>query len=45
LNFYLIEAELSDLLGRKVDLQARKFLSKDILKNALMEAVAVYEQA
>jgi predicted nucleotidyltransferase len=43
--FFLIEAELSKLLGRKVDLQTRNFLSADILKNALSEAVGVYEQA
>ena len=45
LDFFLMEAELSDLLGRKADLQTRKFISLDILKNALSEAVAVYEQA
>lgn len=45
LDFFLIEAELSKLLGRKVDLQTRNFLSADILKNALSEAEAVYEQA
>lgn len=45
LDFFLIEVEFSELLGRKVDLQTRKFLSEDILKNALSEAVSVYEQA
>ncbi len=45
LDFFLMEAELSKLLGRKVDLQTRNFLSADILKNALSEAEAVYEQA
>jgi uncharacterized protein len=45
LDFFLMESELSDLLGRKVDLQTRKFLSADILQNALSEAVDVYEQA
>jgi len=45
LDFFLMEAELSELLGRKVDLQTRNFLSADILKNALSEAEAVYEQA
>ncbi len=45
LDFFLMEAELSKLLGRKVDLQTRNFLSSDILKNALSEAEAVYEQA
>ncbi len=45
LDFFLMEAELTKLLGRKVDLQTRNFLSADILKNALAEAVEVYEQA
>jgi uncharacterized protein len=45
LDFFLMEAELSELLGRKVDLQTRNFLSIDILKNALSEAETVYEQA
>jgi hypothetical protein len=45
LDFFRMEAELSRLLGRKVDLQTRKFLSADILKDALSEAVEVYEQA
>ena len=45
LDFFLMESELTDLLERKVDLQTRMFLSADILKNALSEAVAVYEQA
>ena len=40
-----MEAELSKLLGRKVDLQTRNFLSADILKNALSETEAVFEQA
>ncbi len=45
LDFFLIEAELSKLLDRKVDLQTKNFLSADILKNALSEVVKVYEQA
>jgi len=45
LDFFLMEAELSKLLGRKVDFQTWNFLSADILKNALSEAEAVYEQA
>ncbi len=45
LDFFLMEAELSKLLGRKVDLQTRNFLSAEILKNALSEAEAVYDQA
>ncbi len=44
LNFFLMESELSDLLGRRVDLQTKKFLSAIILENALSESVAVYEQ-
>jgi predicted nucleotidyltransferase len=44
LNFFVIESELSGLLGRKVDLQTSKFLSTDILKNALAEIVVAYEQ-
>jgi uncharacterized protein len=44
-NFFAIEAELSGLLGRKVDLQTSKFLGPDILQNALSEAVVAYEQA
>ena len=45
LEFFAIEAELSGLIGRKVDLQTSKFLSPDILQNALSEAVVAYEQA
>ena len=33
LDFFMMEAELTKLLGRKVDLQTRNFLSADILKN------------
>jgi predicted nucleotidyltransferase len=42
-DFFLIEAELSRLLGRKVDLQTKNFLSPDIRRNALNEAVTIYE--
>ena len=45
LDFFTMEAELSGLLGRKVDLQTSKFLSPEILKNALSEAMVAYEQA
>ncbi len=45
LDFFTIEAELSGLLGRKVDLQTSKFLSPEVLQNALAEAVVAYEQA
>ena len=45
LEFFLIEAELGRLLGRKVDLQTTGFLSKEIRQSALSEAVIAYEQA
>ena len=44
-NFFLMEAELSQLLGRKVDLQTTNFLSPEIRTHALSEAVTVYDQA
>ncbi len=44
-NFFLIEAELSRLLGRKVDLQTLNFLGPEIRDAVLMEAVPAYEQA
>ena len=44
LNFFLIEAELSQLLGRQVDLQTTSFLSQEIRRSALSEAVVAYEQ-
>jgi predicted nucleotidyltransferase len=43
-DFFLIEAELSRLMGRKVDLQTANFLSPDIRQSALAEAVTAYEQ-
>lgn len=45
LDFFLIEAELSQLLKRKVDLQTPNFLSPEIRQSALAEAVIAYEQA
>jgi predicted nucleotidyltransferase len=45
LDFFLIEVELSDLLGRKVDLQTINFLSPEIRQVALSEAVVAYEQS
>ena len=45
LQFFAIEAELSALLGRKVDLQTAGFLSPEIRQNVFAEAVSVYEQA
>jgi predicted nucleotidyltransferase len=44
LDFFLIEAELSNILGRKVDLQTASFLSPEILRSALSEAITAYEQ-
>ena len=44
-DFFLIEAELSRLMGRKVDLLTTPFLSPDIRQSALDEAVIAYEQA
>jgi hypothetical protein len=44
-DFFLMEAELSSLFGRKVDLQTPNFLSPDIRRSVLSEAVPVYEQA
>ena len=43
-NFFLLETELSKLLGRKVDLQTANFLSPEIRQSALSEAVTAYEQ-
>jgi predicted nucleotidyltransferase len=44
-DFFLMEAELSQLLGRTVDLQTIHFLSPDIRRSVLAEAVPAYEQA
>lgn len=44
-NFFLIEAELSQLLGRKVDLQTLNFLGPEIRDSVLSEAIPAYEQA
>ena len=44
LDFFIIEAELSQLLGRKVDFQTANFLSPEIRQAALSEAVTAYEQ-
>ena len=44
-NFFLMEAELSQLLGRKVDLQTLNFLGPEIRDSVIMEAVPAYEQA
>lgn len=44
LDFFLMEAELSRLLGRRVDLQTLNFLSPEIRNSVLAEAVPAYEQ-
>ena len=44
-DFFLIEAELSRLLGYKVDLQTVGFLSSEFRETALAEAIIAYEQA
>ena len=44
-DFFLMEVELSQLLGRKVDLQTLNFLSPEIRSSVLSEAVPAYEQA
>ena len=41
LRFFSMEAELTQLLGRKVDLQTKKFLGVEIQRHALSEAVTV----
>ncbi len=45
LDFFLMEAELSQLLMRRVDLQTINFLSPDIRNSVLSEAIPAYEQA
>jgi predicted nucleotidyltransferase len=45
LDFFLMEAELSQLLGRNVDLQTPNFLSVEIRNQVLSEAIPAYEQA
>jgi predicted nucleotidyltransferase len=44
-DFFLMEAELSQTLERKVDLQTLDFLSPEIRGSVLSEAVPAYEQA
>ena len=45
LRFFAMERELSEILGRKVDLNTRGFLSAEILETALAEAEAQYDMA
>jgi predicted nucleotidyltransferase len=44
-DFFMIEAKLSKLFGRKVDLQTTSYLSPEVRNSALSESVTVYEQA
>ncbi len=44
-DFFLMEAELSHLLGRRVELHTPNFLSPEIRRTVFSEAVAAYEQA
>ena len=45
LRFFAIERELSQLLGRKVDLNTRGFLSRYFRDEVLAEAVVQYDAA
>ena len=45
LRFFTIERELSELLGRKVDLYTRGFLSKYFRQEVLAEAQVQYDAA
>lgn len=45
LAFFAMEAELSEILGRRVDLNTPQFLSRHFRDEALAEAVAQYEHA
>ncbi len=45
LRFFAMEHELSEILGRKVDLNTPGFLSDDILRDALAEALVEYDTA
>lgn len=43
-DFFLMQSELSKLLGREVDFLTKNFLSPEIRQSVLAEAVTVYEQ-
>lgn len=45
LRFFTMERELSDLLGRKVDLNTPGFLSKYFREEILAEAIVQYDAA
>jgi predicted nucleotidyltransferase len=44
-DFFLSEAELSETMGRKVDLRMASFQSEEFRQAALAEAFSAYEQA
>ena len=44
-DFFLLQEELSGILGRKVDLNTRGFLREQVLDEALRDAVDVYVAA
>lgn len=44
-DFFRMEVELTQLFGRKVDLQTVQFLSPEIRPQVLSEAVIAYDQA
>jgi len=44
-DFFLMEDELTQLLGHKVDLQTLNFLSPEIRSSVLSKAILAYEQA
>ena len=45
LRFFAIERELTDLIGRTVDLNTAGFLSRDFRDDVLDEAQVIYESA
>ena len=45
LEFFAIEHELSEILGRRVDLNTPGFISRHFREEVLREAEVIYEQA
>ena len=45
LRFFAMERELSEIFGRRVDLNTPGFLSDEILKDAMAEAEVQYDAA
>jgi len=45
LRFFALEQELSELLGRKVDLNTPEFLSKDFREEVQLHAEVIYDAA